>query len=74
MGSLNDQHKIQVDEKKKKEKFEKLLKKYIIINFQTVSYNLVVLRNTIHLIGNYKFTRSFSILRLPREKRAKTAK
>ena len=73
MGPLNDENKLQVDEKNNKnEKFEKSLKMYNIINFQTIRYRLTALCKIIHLIVNYKFTRLVSILRLPKEKKALT--
>ena len=56
----------------KSEKFEKSLKMYDIINFQTIRYRLTALCKIFHLIVNYKFTRPVSILRLPKEKKALT--
>ena len=54
----------------KTEKFEKSLKMYNIITYNTIRYSLTVSGNIIHLMVNYKFTRPVSILQLPKEKKA----
>ena len=43
MGPLNDENKLQVDERTKTEKVEKSLKMYNIINFMTIRYKLTAL-------------------------------
>ena len=56
MGSLNDESKLQVDEKNNKtEKFENPLKICNIIKFKTVRYKLTSLSNIFHSIINCKF-------------------
>ena len=47
MRPLNDENKLQVDEKnrKKTEKFKKSLKMYNIINFETIGYKMTASGN-----------------------------
>ena len=69
MGPLNDENKIQVDEKNNKNwKVWKILKMYNIKNFKTIGYKLTALGNITPLIVNYKFMRPIRILRLPKNK------
>ena len=65
--SLNDENKLQVDEKKTKtEKFKKSLKMYNIINFQAIRYKMTASGNINPCILNYEQLRPVSILRLPK--------
>ena len=55
----------------KTEKIEKSLKMYNI-NFKNIYHKLTASGRINHLVVNYKFMRPVSILRQPREKKAKT--
>ena len=70
MGPLIDENVLQVDENNNK--FEKSLKRYNNKIFKTIQNKLTASDKIIHSSLNYKFTRSLSILRLPKE--AKTGK
>ena len=74
MEPLNDKNKLQIDEKNNKNwNVWKNLKKYSIMNFETIRYKPTALGNIIQSMVNYEFMSALSILRLPKEKRAKTA-
>ena len=74
MGPLGDESKLQVDEKNKKtEKFEKSLKMYNIINFETIRYKWLP-RNLNPWILNYMLLRPVSILRLKNRPKPLTRK
>ena len=65
MGPLNDENKLEVDEKNNKNwKVWKILRMYNIVNFTTFRYELTTSGNIIHSILNYKLKRPVSILRL----------
>ena len=69
MVPLNDENKLQVDEKHKKtEKIEKsfrILKMYKIICFDTIRYKLNASENINHSVLNCKLMKPPRILRLP---------
>ena len=69
MRPLNDENKLQIDGKKqqKQQKFKKSLKKYNIINFETICYKKIASSNINPWILNYKLLRPVSILRLPKD-------
>ena len=66
-GPLNDENKLQVDEKTK-QKLKKLKKNEMCI-IKTIRYKLSALGNIIHSIFNYKLMRPVSNLRLPKEQK-----
>ena len=80
MGPINDENKLQVNEKNNKNwknwkilknnttKTEKIEKSWNnILKFKTIRYKLTASVDIIHLILNYKFVRPFSILWQPNE-------
>ena len=52
MEPLNDENKLQVDEKNKSEKYKKSLKTNNVINFKNIRYKLTALTIIIYLILN----------------------
>ena len=75
MGALNDENKLQVNEKNNKNwHFEKFLKFCEIITFKTICFKLTASGNIFQSILNYKFIRLFSNLRLKKKKAGKKSR
>ena len=63
MGALNDEKKLQVDEKNNKNwKVWKIFENVIIIKFTFICYKVTASGNIVHSILNYKCMRLVSIL------------
>ena len=74
MRPLNDENKLQFDEKKNKTlKFENYLKMFSIINFKTIR-NMTTPGNIVHSTLNFMLMRPVRILRLPKNKKVKMRK